>query len=169
MMPDEAQMRLHRCSFAGHRPEKLKDDEATVRAFLQREIDLAVQEGFCTFLTGMAMGADLWAAEEFLLYRQAHPDQAGELHLIAVTPFPGFAARWKPDWHAIYTRIWRNADHRVIISPSFADDVFERRNRYLVVHAARLIACYNGEEGGTHQLIAHARSSGLACRVLVSH
>ena len=37
-MPGEAEKRLHRCCFTGHRPEKLDAPEETVKAWLQTQI-----------------------------------------------------------------------------------------------------------------------------------
>ena len=51
---NERELRLHRCCFTGHRPEKLRASEAEVRLALRREILRAVEEGYVTFLTGMA-------------------------------------------------------------------------------------------------------------------
>lgn len=57
-MATEAEMRLHRCCFTGHRPEKLKRPEKEVRIELEREIRKAVIDGLNVFITGMARGVD---------------------------------------------------------------------------------------------------------------
>lgn len=160
-MADELELRRHRCCFAGHRPEKLTESRSEITAWLSDQIDRALGDGYVTFLTGMAMGIDIWAGQMVLERKRLYPN----LHLIAVTPYPSFPVRWKEEWRTSYEKLWNEADHRVVISPSFAPDVFERRNRFLVDHSSRLIAFYNGEEGGTHLLITYARSSGLACFV----
>ena len=59
----EAEKRKRRLCFTGHRPEKLHSDEATVCAILEGSIDAAIADGFVTFITGMARGVDIWAAE----------------------------------------------------------------------------------------------------------
>lgn len=157
----EAEMRLHRCCFAGHRPEKLTESEDEIRAWLTGQIESAIQEGYVTFMTGMAMGVDIWAGQIVLEQKHIHP----EVRLIAVTPYPAFCSKWKEDWKQAYDTLWRQADHRVMISKSFIPDAFERRNHFLVDHASRLIAFYSGEEGGTHRMIEYARASGLTCFV----
>jgi len=160
-MTNEQEMRRHRCCFAGHRPEKLPEEPEEIKSWLSRQIDAAIENGYVTFLTGMAMGIDIWAGTLVLEKKAAHP----EIHLIAVTPYPGFPAKWKSEWKEAYDALWHAADHRVVISASFAPDAFERRNRFLVDHSSRLIAFYNGEEGGTHRLIQYAHESGLTCFV----
>lgn len=57
-MVTEAEMRLHRCCFTGHRPEKLRRSEKEVRVDLECEIRKAVQDGLNVFITGMARGVD---------------------------------------------------------------------------------------------------------------
>ena len=54
---------LHRCCFTGHRPEKLSLSETEVKPLLEKAIDTAIQNGYTTFITGMAPGVDIWAAE----------------------------------------------------------------------------------------------------------
>lgn len=153
----EQEKRLHRCCFSGHRPEKLSMSEREVKAWLDREIDRAVRDGYTTFMTGMAMGVDIRAGQLVLAKKRTNPS----LHLIAVTPWPGFPLRWKDDWRAAYRQVWENADLRVVISDEYYDDVFRKRNEWMVDHSSRLIACYNGAAGGTRNMIAYAESRGI--------
>ena len=74
----EPEKRKHRCCFTGHRPEKLKCGETEARALLVEHIRSAYSHGFSTFITGIARGIDLWAAEIVLAEKAAHPD----IHLI---------------------------------------------------------------------------------------
>ena len=37
----------------------------------------------------------------------------------------------------------------------------QRRNRYMVDHASRLIAVFDGQEGGTRRTVEYALRSGL--------
>ena len=65
----EQELRQHRCCFTGHRPEKLDKPEADVIEGLKKEIHTATADGFRTFISGMARGVDLWAAEIVLALR----------------------------------------------------------------------------------------------------
>ena len=56
-------LRKHRCCFTGHRPEKLSLSENEVKPLLEKAIDNAIADGYVTFITGMAKGTDIWAAE----------------------------------------------------------------------------------------------------------
>lgn len=57
-MASETELRLHRCCFTGHRPEKLNRSEKELKAALREQINLAVQDGLMVFITGMARGVD---------------------------------------------------------------------------------------------------------------
>ena len=66
----EQELRKHRCCFTGHRPHKIGMDEETVKALLRKEIKQAIEDRFVTFISGMAHGVDLWAAEIVLEERK---------------------------------------------------------------------------------------------------
>ena len=70
-MATEAEMRSHLCCFTGHRPEKIGIPDETVIALLDKAISEAIQSGYRTFISGMARGVDIWAAEIVLKYRDA--------------------------------------------------------------------------------------------------
>lgn len=82
----ENEMRLHRCCFTGHRPQKLTRPECQIKADLEKAIKQAISEGYTTFITGMAYGVDIWAGQIVVRLRERNPD----LHLIAAVPFRGF-------------------------------------------------------------------------------
>lgn len=91
----ESEKRTHRCCFTGHRPEKLSIPESKVKAALQKEIRLAIADGINVFITGMASGVDIWAAEIVLELRKK---EELPLKLIAASPHPGFENRWSIEW-----------------------------------------------------------------------
>ncbi len=153
----EADMRKHRCCFIGHRPEKLHQDEAQVRLWLEARIREAIGDGFTTFITGMAMGADIWAGEIVVEIRREDP----AVRLMAVTPYPTFAARWKDEWKKRYDALWAAADWRAVITPGFAPDAFRRRSEWLVDHAGRIIAYYADEPGGVRDTLKYAAEKGV--------
>lgn len=62
-MMSEAELRSHRCCFTGHRPDKIELGEKEIKPMLEKAIDKAIENGYITFITGMAMGVDIWAAE----------------------------------------------------------------------------------------------------------
>ena len=82
----QEELRKHRCCFTGHRPQKLNFTEEEIKVLLDNAIDKAIEKGYVTFITGMAMGVDIWAAEIVLQKRKSNTD----IHLICAIPHPEF-------------------------------------------------------------------------------
>lgn len=156
-MTPEEEKRLHRCCFAGHRPEKLKASEAEIKAWLEVQIDQAIRDGYVTFITGMAMGVDLWAAQIVARLKVRNP----QLHLIAAIPYPGFEARWHRDWQNRYHDLLKQADLSKLICEHYEENAFRKRNEWMVDHCSRVIAYYNGETGSTRSLLDYAQNQGV--------
>ena len=114
-MATEEEKRRHRCCFTGHRPEKLNATEEQVKRWLEEKIDQAIADGYVTFITGCAMGVDIWAAQIVIQRKSLVP----ELHLIAATPWPGFARRWNEVWQKQYNELMLKADLVVNVSDHY--------------------------------------------------
>lgn len=158
----EAEKRVRRCSFTGHRPEKLHADEATICVALEQAIDTAIADGFTTFISGMARGVDIWAAEIVLRKCSTNP----ALHLICACPHPDFEKRWPAEWQQRYHDVLSKADMVRTICQSFSMSAYQRRNEWMVDHSARVIAVYNGEAGGTRNTIEYAKASRVVVQSL---
>ena len=156
-MASEADLRLHRCCFTGHRPEKLNTSEKEVKAALRKQIDQAVHDGFKVFITGMARGVDLWAAEIVLDLRKRNK----EIRLICAIPHDGFEARWSPSWQELYRYVLAEADLTRVISKGYHTGVYQVRNEWMVNHSARVIAVFNGQPSGTMNTIDYACRQGV--------
>ena len=158
LLSTEQEKRLHRCCFTGHRPEKLYEPEGDVKAWLETQIDLAIADDFVTFISGCAMGVDIWAAEIVLRKKADNP----AIHLIAATPWPGFARRWNEEWKAQYDNLLRQADLVVNVCNHYHQGVFQQRNCWMVDHSSRVIAYYNRiAAGGTKNTIDYALTRGV--------
>lgn len=158
----ENEKRLRRCCFTGHRPEKLKANEVEVISALHQAIERAISEGYTTFLSGMARGVDIWAAECVLAFRKTNP----AIHLICALPHPAFEQRWAATWRERYQRILQDADLVRTICPAFSMGNYQKRNEWLVDHSALVLAVYNGEAGGTRNTIQYAQQHGVNVRIV---
>ena len=152
-MPNEQELRKHRCCFTGHRPEKLHKPEEQIKKDLEAAILQAVDDGFVTFISGMARGVDIWAAEIVLRLRESNP----AIHLVAASPYRGFESRWSADWQSRYNAILQQANLVRFVCPGYRPDCFQRRNEWMVDRSSRVIAVYNGEPGGTRNTIEYAQ------------
>lgn len=157
-MVTETELRQHRCCFTGHRPEKLNRSEGEIKKDLEAAILQAVNDGFVTFITGMARGVDIWAGEIVLQLKKENPN----LHLIAAVPYDGFESRWSADWKVRYNSIMKQADLVRFICKGYSKACFQARNEWMVNRAARVIAVYNGEPGGTRNTIEYAKQHEIA-------
>ena len=153
----EAEKRMHRCCFTGHRPEKLTRSEETIKADLEKAIREAIAEGLDVFITGMARGVDIWAAEIVLQLR----DSGMPIRLMCASPFDGFERSWGEDWQRRYRTIMQSADHTLFVCPHYSRSCFQIRNEWMVNHAARVIAVFNGEKSGTKNTIDYAAKVGV--------
>jgi len=153
----EEEKRMKRCCFTGHRPEKLQYSEEQVKSALSEAISNAYADGFSTFITGMARGVDIWAAELVLALKAQHP----EIRLICALPHPDFEMRWKAEWQYRYRAVLSQSDLVQTICPAYSKGAYQKRNEWMVDHSARLIAVFNGEPGGTRNTIAYAKMTGV--------
>lgn len=153
----EQEKRAGRCCFTGHRPEKLPGNETAIRARLAQAIEAALRSNIRTFISGMAWGVDLWAAELVLQYRALHP----EIRLICALPHPDFDQRMPRPWRQRYQEVIAQADLVRTISPVRTDGCYQARNIWMVNHSARVIAVYAGVPGGTRNTLAYARAQDV--------
>ena len=157
----ETEKRKRRACFTGHRPEKLRLDETAVRTILGNAIDAAIANGFVTFISGMARGVDIWAAEIVLERKKNNPD----IRLICALPHPDFEHSWRDSWQQRYREILARADWIKTICPTFSMASYQRRNEWMVDHSALVIAIYNGTKGGTRNTIEYAERHGVKVEV----
>ena len=154
----EAEKRLLRCCFTGHRPEKLQVDETIVCKELEMAIRTAIRGGYRTFISGMARGVDIWAAEIVLAQKAVNP----QIRLICALPHPDFEKRWRADWQKRYNAILGRADYIKTVCPKFSMKSYQIRNKWMVDHSALVIAIFNGEKGGTKNTIEYAQKQGVS-------
>lgn len=153
----EIEKRMHRCCFTGHRPEKLTRGETYIKRALERQIKTAIDDGLYVFITGMARGVDIWAAQIVLNLRMTD----SRIRLICACPFEGFEKSWSFAWRSKYREILQEADLVRYICEGYNKSCFQKRNEWMVDHAARVIAVFNGESGGTKNTIDYARKCGV--------
>ena len=143
------------CCFTGHRPEKCKGTETVIRSKLTEEIHKAVKDGFDTFITGTAPGVDTWAAEEVLKFKEENT----HIGLICAVPFKGVKRNRTPEQQESFAAILSEADYVEYICQKYTRWCFHARNKWMVGHAKRVIAVFNGTHGGTENTINYAKKS----------
>ena len=143
-------------AFTGHRWYDFSQREA-LKARLKSAIISAHRQGITNFLTGMAIGFDLLAAEAVLEMRRSLPD----ITLTAVIPCLEQSKNFSPSNKQLYKSILARATHTIILSHDYHPRCFLERNRFMVEHSSLLIASYDGRPGGgTAWTVRHARQQG---------
>lgn len=148
------------CCFTGHRPGAFSFgyDEGhpacmKIKQALARQIFFLVENGVTCFLSGMAQGVDMWAAELVLDIRDSYP----KLRLGCILPCETQADRWHEGCRQRYFHILSQADYTHTISPRHTANCMKQRNYYLVDHARFVLAVFNGSpRSGTAQTLHYA-------------
>ena len=147
------------CCFTGHRASKLPwgYDESDMRCIeLKEKLDAVIgavyESGVTHFICGMANGCDMYCAEAVLKLKAANPD----ITLEAAVPYDGQEAKWNTELKRRYHDIIINCDAVNIISDKYTQFCMMQRNRYMVDRSSVLIACYNGQSGGTWNTVKYA-------------
>lgn len=158
------------CAFTGHRPHKFPwgyneaaPDCVKLKQALAEQITTLANAGILEFLSGMAEGADTWAAQTVLALRDKNP----ALKLHCVLPCESQADKWMDSAREQYFSILSQADKTTYVSRIYTEGCMLERNRFLVDHAGILLAVYNGEQrGGTAATLRYARKKNRAILIL---
>lgn len=138
-------------AFTGHRSYRSEADAA-----LCRKIEELHALGCRTFLSGMAAGFDLAAAEAVIACRS----RLSGLRLVAAVPFEGHINRFSTEDRERFRRIAAAADETAVLSERYHRGVYMVRNDYLIDRAARVVAWFDGSPGGTCYTVQRALKSG---------
>ena len=144
-------------AFTGHRTYR-----GEARETLSQCLEMLYERGFRTFLSGMARGFDLAAAEAVLALRCRHAD----VRLVCVVPFRRQDASFGLHDRERYRHLLEAADETVCLSEKFHPGCFMVRNDWLVSHATLLVAWYDGSAGGTRYTVRRAMRLGREIRHL---
>jgi uncharacterized phage-like protein YoqJ len=156
-MESKEKNRARSVAFTGHRLIS-RADMPNVRERLMAAIRRAYEEGYRVFMSGMAYGFDLMAAECVIELKTECPD----VKLMAVIPYRGQCERWNKASQEHYWKLLGQTDEQIILREDYHPNCFLSRDRYLVEHASKLIAYFNGiPKGGTFYTIKEARKRRL--------
>lgn len=150
-------------------PVLLNITVSAVKLMLARYIDMAAERGFDTFISGLATGTDLWAAEYIIRKKRSN----SEIRLIGAMPYLRHAEMFSSADRVTLAEIERNADYLVTVDPD-PDIIYNRadkngsaklyrnRNYYMVDRSSAVIAFFNSGSSfsGTSQTVSYAYRTG---------
>ncbi len=147
--------------FTGKRPQNMpfKFDEYHPRCIalkerLYTEIEKLISVGCDHFITGMALGVDIWAAEAVLYFKR----HGAEVTLEAAVPCKGQEKRWSQKNQERYYGILEQCDEVNYLSDEYLEDCMRYRNQYMVDKSDVVLAVCNDRRGGTGATIKYAES-----------
>jgi len=147
----------------------------TVQLMLFRYIDMAVEYGYRSFISGLAVGTDLWAAKYILAKK--HSDSS--IRLIGVMPYLRHAERFSSRYKEMLADIEKSADVLVTTNTdpgviygksrsgeNMSPDVYRERNYFMVDKSSAVISYFNegSFKSGTFQTLNYAARQGKKIR-----
>ena len=139
------------CCFSGHRV--LKKDFNVEK--LNEIVDKLINNGYRTFLVGMAWGFDLKVFEVLLTKKNSNID------IIACVPCKEQSTYFKKEEKQKYEEYLKKADKVVYVSNEYFDGCMQKRNRYMVDNSSILVAYLYSNIGGTKSTVSYAQKKGI--------
>lgn len=139
------------CAFSGHR--QLNKDFSYEE--LKENIISLIEEGYDTFLCGMAVGFDLLAAETVLDMKRKY-----DIKLKAYVPCLEQSRSFTIEQKEKYYFILKRCDEVQIISDKYSAYCMHKRNRKMVDDCDVLLCHLRKKSGGTRYTFNYARECG---------
>ncbi len=150
--------------FTGHRPEKLPGYGEQnsgllnmLRSMLYYRIYMAAQSGYEYFISGLARGVDLWAADSVIDIQKKFPN----IKLICAKPYSEHGNTFKGEDLWSLNNVLEKAHEIICVSNEYSRDCYKNRNQFMVDNSSCLIGVVDNFKSGTGQTIAYARKKGL--------
>ncbi|MCD7847007.1 MAG: DUF1273 domain-containing protein [Oscillospiraceae bacterium] len=155
--------------FTGHRPEKIpfNDDELKMRMlmsmFIQRIYD-AIDDGYRTFICGMARGVDIWGGRAIYALKHSRPEL--NLKMIGISPYRKELDKLHGADIYEYGTVWEGCDQMFYLSEDYSPACYHVRNRLMVRNSNRVIGVVSDYKSGTGNTIKEAKRQGLELDII---
>lgn len=140
------------CCFSGHRilPSSFSTEE------LKKAVYKAVNDGYVTFLCGMALGFDTVC---FHVLEDVAKEK--NIEIVACVPCKSQSAYFNKKQKAEYERMINASDDVVYLADEYFDGCMQKRNVFMVDNSSRIICYLNYGHGGTYQTVKYAVENNL--------
>ena len=145
----------------GNRPHKLPFREGSREQQLLTErmknaVTELIGEGYRRFITGMALGSDIWFAECVIDLMDVYPD----IELEAAVPYAGQRDSLAAADRFRYDAVLSRCSKVTMLSNEYTKYCMSRRNRYMVDNSDVVLVVLYSETGGTANTLAYAKKKG---------
>ena len=142
--------------FTGHRTIPMLK-KWKIEKKLKETLEALIDNGYCYFGAGGALGFDTIAAQTVLGLKKKHP----EIKLILVLPCKNQTRGWEEKDVSVYESIIEQADKVVYIQEHYDRGCMFKRNRHLVDNSSVCVAYLTEEKGGTAYTVNYANQKGV--------
>ena len=142
--------------FTGHRTIPMLK-KWKIEKKLKETLETLIEEGYCYFGAGGALGFDTIAAQTVLSLKKKHP----EIKLILVLPCKNQTRGWEEKDVSVYESIMEQADKVVYTQEHYDRGCMFKRNRHLVDNSSVCVAYLTEEKGGTAYTVNYANQKGV--------
>lgn len=157
--------------FSGNRPAHLPwktnedcDIYEEFKSSFIKLIDKLIDAGYRHFISGMALGFDLIAAETILELKEI---KKVKITLECAIPCIGQTDRWNTASKTRYRRVLERADKVTLVSDkSYYTGCFAKRNEFMVNRSDLVVALNFSQSGGTVSTINYALKKDKAIIVI---
>ena len=142
--------------FTGHRTIPMLK-KWKIEKKLKETLEALIDNGYCYFGAGSALGFDTIAAQTVLGLKKKHP----EIKLILVLPCKNQTRGWEEKDVSVYESIIEQADKVVYTQEHYDRGCMFKRNRHLVDNSSVCVAYLTEEKGGTAYTVNYANQKGV--------
>lgn len=150
----------------GHGPSKMfgYDLNDTRWLALKEQFKQFLVQNECTeAISGMALGTDTVFALAVLELKAV----GYEIKLHCAIPFRGQSSRWPIESYLLYNEILEKADKVTLVSEEdYKPRLLQKRNKFMVDHADKVLAVWNGSTSGTLNCIKYAEKLGKSVDII---
>ena len=147
----------------------------TVQLMLCRYIDMAIEQGYRDFISGLAIGTDLWAAKYVLAKKRSD----SSVRLIGVMPYIRHAERFSASYKELLAEVEKSTDQLLTTNTdasivygknrsaeNSSPELYKVRNYFMADHASAVISFFNegSFKSGTYQTLNYAVKEGRKIR-----
>ncbi len=141
-------------AFTGHRI--LEDDENIIENAVTNAVMRYIENGFDTFLCGMAIGFDLLCGKILLNIKKNNPN----VKLVCCIPYENSEKYFSKKDKELFKDIIAASDDSIILSKSYYNGCFHIRDKFMVDNASVIISYKTRDNSGTGYTTAYGVLTG---------